>query len=346
MATKTEIRKWRAHLASERQEAATYAYLAGKREGEEREVLIKLADAERRHEQYWLDKLGLHAYPAPTPPLRTRLMSRLAKTFGSIFVLAMAQASEGRNASSDISAQMAADERIHSEVVRALAGRQRAAMAGTFRAAVFGANDGLVSNLALILGVVGAGAGSGGVLTAGLSGLLAGALSMGAGEYISVCSQRELLEASNPDPKMGEAVAHLDLAANELALVYRARGVRAEEAEALAEEILRNLELKQEEQVGHNYEEIGDGWKAALSSFAFFATGAFVPVFPFLLPLSLGAQMGTATALVAIALFISGGIVGILSGAAPGPRALRQLLIGLGAAGVTWAIGTLTGTLT
>ena len=100
----------------------------------------------------------------------------------------------------DATSAMAADERIHGEVVRGLAARGRSRLSGTFRAAVFGANDGLVSNLALILGIGASGASTHAVLVAGVAGLLAGALSMGAGEYVSVRSQRELLEASVPDP--------------------------------------------------------------------------------------------------------------------------------------------------
>ena len=126
---------------------------------------------------------------------------------------------------------MAADERIHEEVVRGLAARGRARVSGTFRAAVFGANDGLVSNLALVLGVIGGGVTTSTVLLTGLSGLLAGALSMGAGEFVSVRSQRELLAASVPTPGTPPSVLpHLDVDANELALVYRARGMEPVEA--------------------------------------------------------------------------------------------------------------------
>lgn len=345
--TKAEIKKWRRHLASERQEAATYSYLAGKRTGVEREVLLKLAKAEQRHEQYWLDKLGLHAYPAPIPPLRTRIMATLARTFGSVFVLALAQSAEERQAASEpeTPAQISADERVHSEVVRALAGRSRMRMAGTFRAAVFGMNDGLVSNLALLLGVAAAGVSGFTILLTGFSGLLAGALSMGAGEYVSVRSQRELLEASNPSPAAAEAVPELDLESNELALVFRARGMEPEEAEERARKMVTQIEAARlaEETQTDGFEEVGDGWKAALSSFLFFSAGAIIPIIPFLLPLSHGAAMVAAVCLVGVALLITGGFVGLLSGARPAPRALRQLAIGLGAAAVTFVIGTLTG---
>ena len=143
-----------------------------------------------------------------------------------MFVLALAQRAEARSfydADTDSTPTMAADERIHEEVVRGLAIRGRTRLSGTFRAAVFGANDGLVSNLALVIGVAAAGVPSATVLLTGLAGLLAGALSMGAGEFISVRSQRELLAASAVGTAAEDALPHLGQA-NELALVYRARG--------------------------------------------------------------------------------------------------------------------------
>ncbi len=182
---------------------------------------------------------------------------------------------------------MAADERIHEEVVRGLAARGRARVSGSFRAAVFGANDGLVSNLALVLGVSGGGAASSTVLLTGLAGLLAGALSMGAGEYVSVRSQRELLAASSPNQATATAVPYLDVDANELALVYRARGMGADEALKRAAESLRHHRLDTDaEGVADDHDVVGTGLGAALSSFVFFASGALVPVLPFLFGLS------------------------------------------------------------
>ena len=142
--------------------------------------------------------------------VRTRMLGYLARHFGSVFVLALAQRAEDRSTydtEADATAAMAADEHMHAEVVRALATRGRIRLSGTFRAAVFGANDGLVSNLSLVLGISASGVSNHTVLITGLAGLLAGALSMGAGEYVSVNSQRELLQASTPDPQAGSAAA-------------------------------------------------------------------------------------------------------------------------------------------
>ncbi|SQC02412.1 VIT family [Mobiluncus curtisii] len=131
---------------------------------------------------------------------------------GSIFVLAMMQRSEERgtyDVDADATPQMAADEHLHSEVVRALAARSRARFSGRARAMVFGINDGLVSNLALVAGIAGTGVPVSIVLVTGLTGLVAGALSMGAGEFISITSQRELLESSLPQPRCETTSAHV-----------------------------------------------------------------------------------------------------------------------------------------
>ena len=359
--TRAQIKRWRKHLAEERMEARTYRDLSERRTGEERAVLLQLEEAERRHEEYWLARLGENALPAPKPPLRTRAASLLAHLFGTIFILAMAQRAEqrsSRDVDDDVPAHMQADEHIHAEVIRSLAAKSRETLAGTFRAAVFGANDGLVSNLALVLGVAASGMEPHVVLLTGVSGLLAGALSMGAGEWVSVRSQRELLDASIPDPDAHQAVTDLDVNANELALVFRARGESEEEAEAHAAQVFAKLAkpatgesgaiavraaLGGQESDGAG-EQVGTPMNAALSSFCFFATGAFFPLVPYILGLTGLTAIIVAAAIVGIALLFTGGVVGILSGQPPMPRALRQLLVGFGAAGVTYLLGLLFGT--
>ena len=359
--TRAQIKRWRKHLAEERMEARTYRDLSERRTGEERAVLLQLEEAERRHEEYWLARLGENALPAPKPPLRTRAASLLAHLFGTIFILAMAQRAEqrsSRDVDDDVPAHMQADEHIHAEVIRSLAAKSRETLAGTFRAAVFGANDGLVSNLALVLGVAASGMEPHAVLLTGVSGLLAGALSMGAGEWVSVHSQRELLDASIPDPDAHQAVTDLDVNANELALVFRARGESEEEAEAHAAQVFAKLAkpatsesgaiavraaLGGQESDGAG-EQVGTPMNAALSSFCFFATGAFFPLVPYILGLTGLTAIAVAAAIVGVALLFTGGVVGILSGQPPMPRALRQLLVGFGAAVVTYLLGLLFGT--
>jgi VIT1/CCC1 family predicted Fe2+/Mn2+ transporter len=219
---------------------------------------------------------------------------------------------------------------------------------------VFGVNDGLVSNACLILGLAGAtsgaatGQGESTIVVAGVAGLLAGALSMGAGEYVSVRSQRELLEASAPDPTAREALADLDLDANELALVYRARGMEEDDARDHAALVMARVRAAEQltaptdalsVAAAHDDEAVGTGMSAAISSFLFFASGALIPVLPWILGLSGTAAIITATVLVSIALLATGATVGLLSGASPMKRAFRQLAIGLGAAAVTYVLG-------
>lgn len=322
-----------------------YRSLAARRTGQEREILLAIADAELRHEQHWRELLGGDDHRPRSPSLGQRLLIALAGRFGSVFTLALMQRTEHATpyaADDDATAQMAADETIHAEVVRALSVRGRERMSGTFRAAVFGANDGLVSNLALILGIGATGVSTSIVLAAGLAGLLAGALSMAAGEYVSVRSQRELLAASVPDPRAARVLPALDLDANELALVYRARGHDEAEASGLAAAAFAGRsEPFAASKV--DYEAVGTAWRAAGASFCFFAAGAVIPVLPYLLGASGMVAVVLSTVLVGLALLGTGSTVGLLSGAAPGRRALRQLAIGYGAAAVTYGLGLLLG---
>jgi VIT1/CCC1 family predicted Fe2+/Mn2+ transporter len=370
--TRRDRHRWRQNLADERAEAAVYRDLASRRTGEEHDILLALAEAERRHEQHWLELLGDDVGRPLRGALRTVTLAWMARRFGSVFVLALAQRAESRGSyetDADATATMAADERIHEEVVRGLAARGRNRMSGQFRAAVFGANDGLVSNLALVLGIGASGASNSTVLLTGLAGILAGALSMGAGEYVSVRSQRELLEASAPGPHAQAAVPHLDVEANELELVYRARGMSVEGARARAAELLASfgttaaptLGLPRADvpadqgQAGHDgvrpgaadpddvdeHEAIGTAFGAAGASFCFFASGAVIPVLPYLFGLGGLRAVLTAAFLVGLGLLCTGAAVGVLSGGSPVRRALRQLAIGYGAAATTYVLGLL-----
>jgi VIT1/CCC1 family predicted Fe2+/Mn2+ transporter len=351
-----DIRRWRQYLADERAEAAVYRDLAQNRSGEERDILLALAEAEGRHEAHWLRLLGDSAGKSRPASLRSQLLGFLARHFGSVFVLALAQRAEGRSPyAKDPNATdaMAADEQIHEEVVRGLATRGRNRLAGTFRAAVFGANDGLVSNLSLVMGMAASGVASSVVLLSGIAGLLAGAMSMGAGEFVSVRSQRELLAATRPTQITLAAAPKLDLEHNELLLVYLARGMSREAAEhrvaertgLLACDCDPSLSLQPElPEAEDQHEAVGTAWGAALSSFCFFASGAIVPILPFLFGMTGIAALVVAGVLVGMALLVTGGIVGLLSGTSPLSRGLRQLAIGLGAAAVTYLLGLAFGT--
>lgn len=346
--TPADRRQWARYLVEERAEGAVYANLAARREGEEREILLSLAEAERRHEQHWLDLLGGEPSKLPRAGLRSRMLGWMASRFGSIFVLALAQSAEARSpyvTEKFATAAMRADEKVHHEVVRGLAARGRRRLSGSFRAAVFGANDGLVSNLALVLGIGATGVSGGFVLFSGIAGLLAGALSMGAGEFVSVRSQRELLAATEENSDADATAGDLDIDANELALVYRARGMAPDESLARAQRVVEAAQAGVRRDatgpigIHADHEVIGSDWAAAISSFLLFSSGAIIPVLPWIFGLSGTAAILVALVLVGIALLATGAMVGILSGGPPLKRALRQLAIGVGAAAITYGLG-------
>lgn len=349
-----QIKRWRRYLADEESEARIYRYLARRAEGTDREILLQVAEAEKRHQQHWRDMLGEHADVHVRPSMQSLLLQFLAKNFGSVFILAMAQRAESRSPYAedpDATEEMAADEAIHEEIIRALATNGREKLSGNFRAAVFGANDGLVSNLALTMGITASGASSSMVLLSGIAGLLAGALSMAAGEFVSVRSQRELLDASQPTQVTLRVAHDLDLDSNELELIYRARGMDPEAAHHRAMERFGYLDCDCDPSLSHREDEdreenvaLGTDIGAAAASFAFFASGALVPILPYIFGLSGVFAMVLSLLFVGAALGFTGGVVGLLSGASPMKRGVRQILIGFGAAFVTYLLGLAFGT--
>ena len=349
-----QIKRWRRYLADEESEARIYRYLARRAEGTDREILLQVAEAEKRHQQHWRDMLGEHADVHVRPSMQSQLLQFLAKNFGSVFILAMAQRAESRSPYAedpDATEEMAADEAIHEEIIRALATSGREKLSGNFRAAVFGANDGLVSNLALTMGITASGASSSMVLLSGIAGLLAGALSMAAGEFVSVRSQRELLDASQPTQVTLRVAHDLDLDSNELELIYRARGMEPDAAHHRAMERFGYMDCDCDPSLSHREDEdreenvaLGTDIGAAAASFAFFASGALVPILPYIFGLSGVFAMVLSLLFVGAALGFTGGVVGLLSGASPLKRGIRQILIGFGAAFVTYLLGLAFGT--
>ena len=349
-----QIKRWRRYLADEESEARIYRYLARRAEGTDREILLQVAEAEKRHQQHWRDMLGEHADVHVRPSMQSLLLQFLAKNFGSVFILAMAQRAESRSPYAedpDATEEMAADEAIHEEIIRALATSGREKLSGNFRAAVFGANDGLVSNLALTMGITASGASSSMVLLSGIAGLLAGALSMAAGEFVSVRSQRELLDASQPTQVTLRVAHDLDLDSNELELIYRARGMEPEAAHHRAMERFGYMDCDCDPSLSHREDEdreenvaLGTDIGAAAASFAFFASGALIPILPYIFGLSGVGAMILSLLFVGAALGFTGGVVGLLSGASPLKRGIRQILIGYGAAFVTYLLGLAFGT--
>ncbi len=217
---------------------------------------------------------------------------------------------------------------------------------GNLRATVFGANDGLISNASLLLGVVGAGASSDSLLLTGVAGLLAGALSMAAGEYVSVRSQREMYEYQIGLEK-DELAEYPEEEAEELALIYQARGIELEQARAMSRALLSNpvqaLNVLAREELGLNPDDLGSPWGAALSSFGAFSIGAMLPLAPLLAGASgSGAVIGIIV-IAAIALALLGLATSLFTGRGALTGALRMLLIGGGAGLAAFGVGRLLG---
>ena len=224
----------------------------------------------------------------------------------------------------------------------------RAGRSGTLRAVIFGVSDGLVSNLALVMGVAGANAAINGanfVLLAGVAGLLAGAFSMAAGEYISMQSQRELFERQIALER-AELEAMPDEEEAELASVYRSKGFTADEATTIAHRMFSDpahaLDTLIREELGLDPEELGSPWGAAFGSFVAFAVGAVVPVVPYLLTSS-SAAFPAAFGASLMALFLVGAGVSLLTGRSLLFSGARQVAIGAAAAGITYFVGNLIG---
>jgi len=361
------LREVRDMLRSEREAAALYRSLADNEQGERREVFLELADIEDRHAEHWEERLrdwGA-AVPSPRGPgLRTRALGVAARRLSTDRILPLIERSERADAGKydndpDAPTEMAADERSHArrlahlgegrpsprDAIARREGWHRSDRSGALRAGVFGVSDGLVSNTSLVMGFAGSGSSRSAILLAGVAGLLAGSFSMAAGEYVSVTSQRETyereiaMEARELEEKPEEE-------RDELALLYRAKGLSREDARSLADTILQDkqvaLDTLSREELGLDPDELGSPWAAATSSMLAFAIGALVVVLPYLF------GGGTAALVVAIGLSVLamlavGAFLGTMNRRPVVRSALRQLLVGGVAALVTFVVGRLIG---
>jgi vacuolar iron transporter family protein len=329
-----------------------------------------IAGNERRHAEVWAGKLrslGATVPDASAPGLRIRTILLMARAFGTHAVRDMVLALEGDeedqyNAQSTPEvASIAADEREHAAIWQRLSGDpasgraphpstsivaserwHRAGRSGTLRAVIFGVSDGLVSNLALVMGIAGASGGEGSfVLLAGIAGLLAGAFSMAAGEYVSMQSQRELFERQIALER-AELEAMPEEEEAELATVYRGKGFTPGEAEAIAARMFADpehaLDTLVREELGLDPDELGSAWGAAAGSFVAFGVGALIPVIPYVLAAGSTAFVA-AIALSIAALFAVGAGVSLLTGRGLLFSGGRQVLIGSAAAIVTYVVG-------
>jgi VIT1/CCC1 family predicted Fe2+/Mn2+ transporter len=363
-----KVRRWRALLAAERDAAVLYERLAAAESGERRAVLGQLAAVERRHAEHWAAKLreAGASVPARSPvSVRTRLLGRVARWWSVTAVLPIVERAERADAGRydrepDAAASMAADERGHARTLAALVhgpatdprariGRRerwhRGDRSGALRAAVFGVSDGLVSNTALVLGFAGSGSERSVILLAGVAGLLAGAFSMAAGEYVSMSSQREMYEREL-SLEAQELDENPDEEREELALLYRAKGLDRAQAQELADRLMADREVALDtlarEELGLDPEALGSPWSAAGSSLVAFAAGAFVVVVPYLFAGGTAALV-TAVGLFAAALVAVGASIGTLNGRSALRSAARQLIVGGLAAAVTFGVGNAIG---
>jgi VIT1/CCC1 family predicted Fe2+/Mn2+ transporter len=366
------IARYRANLQGEIDALTLYLSMA---EAEPKsslaELYRRLAKIEEKHAHFWEERLRAAgaAVPVWAPTFRTRIKIWLARRLGpGVLLPSIAAAEGGDQGMYDHQPEadgtgMRQDERSHARIFRLMAtslpmglegtalarmeGRHRVVGGNALRAAVLGANDGLLSNLSLVMGVAGANLSSHSVLVTGLAGLLAGAFSMAIGEWISVQSSRELNESqiATEADELAEAPEEEE---EELALIYEAKGLPKDQAKALAKKLISDpqkaLDTLTREELGIDPKDLGGSpWVAAGSSLALFAVGAIIPVLPFLFTEGLLA-VELAVVLSALGLFGIGAAITLVTGRSAWKSGIRQLLIGLAAAGVTYGLGHLFGT--
>jgi vacuolar iron transporter family protein len=314
------------------------------------ELFLKLAAAAEEQAVKWQRAAAREAAGAPkervfVPALRARIVARLLRRFDPRSLRAVLAAMKLRGLSVYSAPQAIAGHPMPTSLAQ-VGARHRSVLGGSLRAGVFGVNDGLVSNVSLVLGVAGAGAAGRYVLTAGVAGLLAGALSMAAGEYVSVRSQREMYEYQIALERE-ELAEYPEEEAEELALIYQARGVDLEQARAMSRSLLSRprdaLDALAREELGLNPDDLGSPWQAAASSFVAFAVGAVVPLLPFFVGLDALHATIAAALLTLVALFAVGLALSLFTGRDALRGALRMVAIGGGAGSVSLLVGRALG---
>jgi len=357
-------KKYRDFWFHEQAAAWLYRQLADVAEDSDAKTLRMLAEVEDKHASHWaklLEKMGdTTELTFNGPPRRERVLAFVARKWGVEKVLPSLIRAEAADAGKYIDMAeapgwMSDEELQHAQTLQGIGksqpsqisrieSRHRVAKGGALRAATFGVNDGLVSNLALIMGVAGGSANDGGVvLLTGIAGLLAGAFSMAAGEWVSVRSQTELFQR---EIAIEEEELRLfpEEEKEELELIYRAKGVAPEAAKALAERIMQRpdvaLDTLAREELGLDPDELGSPWVAASASFVAFSFGALMPVAPYMF-LEGSTALTTSAVLSGVVLALVGMAISVLTGKGAFRSAFRMLLIGGGAAGITYGVGSL-----
>jgi VIT1/CCC1 family predicted Fe2+/Mn2+ transporter len=364
-------RRYTANLQGEVDSAALYRTLAQTEKNPQlAQVYGRLAAIEEAHAEYWKDHIAAidHHVPKLRPGFRSRALAWLARRFGPAFVLPTVDTLEHLDSGTydaqpeAVAGGLPAAERSHARIIEALAagapgalsgaslarleGRHRGMGGNALRAAVLGANDGLVSNLSLVMGVAGADLAGHTILVTGLAGLIAGSCSMALGEWLSVntareSSQRQIATEADELEQVPEEERE------ELSLIYQAKGLPEDLAKSLAEQLITNkktaLDTLVREELGIDPEELGgSAWAAAGTSFLLFAIGAIFPVAPYFALAGMPAMIASLAAS-GVALFLIGAGTTLFTGRGVLPSGVRQLLVGFAAAGVTFGVGKLIG---
>jgi len=370
MTTQSDISRYRDNLKDERNAATLYEQLAKIELNPDLAHLYrKLAESERKHAEVWARRLKEAGVPVPPISVdwRTRVLGWLAKQFGVKFVLpTIAGIEQGAGTRYDRQPEvnqtgMPNEERSHARIFKMLAGqgnglagsavarlegRHRSMGGNALRAGVLGANDGLVSILSLVMGVAGAAMNSHLILITGLAGMLAGAISMALGEWLSVQSSRELYE-KQLDIERQELAEAPEAEREELALIYQAKGVAPEQARQLADHLLSDpvhaLDTLSREELGMDPDDLGgSAWEAAFTSFLLFTVGAIIPIIPFFFAGGMKAVLWSG-GLSGIGLFVIGAAITLVTGRSVWSSGFRQVVFGLAAAFITYGIGRLLG---
>jgi VIT1/CCC1 family predicted Fe2+/Mn2+ transporter len=326
------------------QSEKTAAYLSGTvaaAESDPGKAKLFREMAEAAETQAGILAKDLKQVPTFQPSLRSRLTARLVGIFGPRAMKPILSASKVRGVSV-YGAKLKSDGHPWPTSVEDVGKRHKSYGGGTLRAGVFGVNDGLVSNTCLVMGVAGAAAEPQVLILTGVAGLLAGAFSMAAGEYISMLSQKEMFEHQIAQER-DELERYPAEEAEELALIYNARGLPMDEARGVAKKLTADpeqaLDTLAREELGLNPDDLGSPIGAALSSFIAFSIGASLPLIPFLLGLIPGVPI--AAAISGAALFVVGAVLSLFSGRSAWLGGLRMFLIGSAAAAATYGIGSL-----
>ena len=336
-----EISNW----GEEKRAAYLYRIVAKAESGTPREKLfLGLADEAEGQAAIWEKKARAAGAGVPefVPDLRSRIVAGLVRSHGPRRLRTMLAAMKVRGMSV-YAANSVGDMRPHQ--LDDVGHHSGLSGGGNLRAAVFGVNDGLISNASLIMGIAGASGDHAVIVLTGVAGLVAGAFSMAAGEYVSVRSQREMYEYQI-GLERDELAEYPEEEARELALIYEARGIAPEEAHRMSQKIITDpeqaLDTLAREELGLNPENLGSPWGAALFSFVAFAAGSAIPLLPFLVGLG-SASLPTAIALTAVALFAVGATLSLFTGRNALLSGARMLAIGAAAGGVTYLVGNLLG---